>query len=69
VSCRPDFSHPDDVHMRKLDVMFALWWDGKVHDICYQNNDVVLLVLSADTISVDTDFLIIILIIIYCPCS
>ena len=35
----------------------ALWWDGKVPDMCYQNNETSLLVLSADTISVDDDFL------------
>jgi hypothetical protein len=37
--------------------MFALWWDGKVPDLCYQNNYVALLVLCADNISVDNDFL------------
>ena len=37
--------------------MFALWWDGNVLDLCYQNNETSLFVLSADTISVDDDFL------------
>jgi hypothetical protein len=37
--------------------MFALWWDGNVLDLFYQSNDTVLLVLSADIVSVDDDFL------------
>jgi len=37
--------------------MFALWWDKKVSDLCYQNNDTPLLVLSADNVSVDDGFL------------
>ena len=56
VSRRHDI-HPDDVHMRRPDEMFALWWDGKVPDLCYQCNETSLLVLSADTVSVDDDFL------------
>ncbi len=58
MSRRPDFFHPDtDVHLRMPIKMFALWWDGKVLDLCYQNNETSLLVLSADTVSVDNDFL------------
>jgi hypothetical protein len=58
VSRRLDFFHPDtDVHLRMPVEMFALWWDGKVLDLCYQSNDAALLVLLADTISVDNDFL------------
>jgi hypothetical protein len=57
VSRRPDFFHPDDVHMCRLVQMFALWWDEKVHDLCYQSNDTRLLVLSADSVSVDDGFL------------
>ncbi len=45
VSRRPDFFHPDDVQLRKPNEMFALWWDGNVPDLYYQNNDNVLLVL------------------------
>jgi hypothetical protein len=37
--------------------MFALWWDGKVLDMCYQSNDAALLVLSTDIVYVDDDFL------------
>jgi len=58
VSRRPDFFHPDDVHLRKPVEMFALWRDGKVHDLCYQSNDTELFLLSADTVFVDDDFLI-----------
>jgi len=54
---RPDFFHLDDVYMRMPIEMFALWWDGELPDLCYQSNDIVLLVLSADTVSVDDDFL------------
>ena len=54
---RPDFFHPDDVQLHKPSEVFALWWDGNVHDLCYQNNDSALLVLSADTFFVDDDFL------------
>ena len=58
VSRRPDFFHTDtEVNLRRLVEMFALWWDGKVPDICYQSNKTSLLVLSADTVSVDNDFL------------
>ena len=57
VSRRPDFFNPDDVHLRKLVEMFALWWDGQVPHLCYQSNDIALLVLSADTLSVDDGFL------------
>ena len=53
VSRRPDFFHPDDVRMRMPDEVFALWWDGKVLDMCYQSIDTTLLVLSVDTVSVD----------------
>jgi len=49
--------HPDDVHLRKLVEMFALWWDGTIPDLCYQNDDIALLVLSTDIVSVDDDFL------------
>ena len=37
--------------------MIALWWDGNVPHMCYQNNETTLLVLSANTVSVDDDFL------------
>jgi hypothetical protein len=37
--------------------MFALWWDGKVHNICFQNNNSALLVISADIVPVDDDSL------------
>jgi hypothetical protein len=58
VSRRPDFFHLDtDVNLRRPVEMFALWWDGKVPDMCYQSNETSLLVLSADTVSVDDDFL------------
>jgi hypothetical protein len=56
VSRRPDFIHPDDVHLRRPVEMFALWWDEKVYDLCYQSNDIALVVLSADIVSVDDDF-------------
>ena len=49
--------HPDDVQLRGPAEMFALCWDGKVPDLCYQNDDTALLVLSADIVSVDHDFL------------
>jgi hypothetical protein len=57
--CRvaPYFYHSDDVQLRRLAEMFALWWDGNVHDLCYQNNDTALLVLSAHNFSVDDAFL------------
>jgi hypothetical protein len=45
VSRRADFFHPDDVQVCKLAEMFALWWDGNVPELCYQNNDIALLVL------------------------
>ena len=57
VSQRPDFLHLDDVHMRRPIEMFALWWDGKAPDLCYQINDNALLVLSADIVSVDDGFM------------
>jgi hypothetical protein len=57
VSRRPNFFHPDDVHLRKPIEIFALWWDGKVLDLCYQSNDTPLMVLSTDNVSVDDDFL------------
>jgi hypothetical protein len=57
VSRRPDFFHPDDIQLRRPAEMFALWWDGNVSDLCYQNNDIALLVLLANTVSVDDDFL------------
>ena len=57
VSRRPIFSPPYDVQLRRPAEMFALWWDGNVPDLCYQNNDIALLVLSADTVFVDNDFL------------
>jgi hypothetical protein len=58
VSRRPDFFYPDtDVYMHMPVEMFALWWDGKVLDSCYQSNETSLLVFSADTVSVDNDFL------------
>ena len=57
MSLRPDFFHPDDVHLRRLVEMFALRWDRNVHDLCYQDNYNVALVISADTISVGDDFL------------
>jgi hypothetical protein len=57
VSPRPDFFHPDNVHMLKLVEMFALWWDKKIHDLCYQSKDTALLVLLADNVSVDDKFM------------
>jgi hypothetical protein len=57
VSRRPDFFHPDDVHLRMLVEMFALWWDGDVLDPCYQRNYITLLVQSTDIVSIDDDFL------------
>ncbi len=57
VSRRPDFFHPDDVQLRMPAEIFALWWDGNVPNLCYQNNDTALLVLLADIVSVDDDFL------------
>ncbi len=37
VSRRPDFFHPDtDVNLRRPVEIFALSWDGKVPDLCYQ---------------------------------
>ena len=57
VSRCPHFFHPDDVHLRRLVEMFALRWDGNVSDLCYQSNDTALLVLLADTVFVDDDFL------------
>jgi hypothetical protein len=35
----------------------ALCWDEKVHDLCYQSNNMSMLVLTADIVSVDDDFL------------
>ena len=49
--------HPDDVHLRMLVEMFALWWDGTLPDLFYQNDDTVVLVLSTDIVSVDDDFM------------
>ena len=49
--------HPDDVHLRMLVEMFALWWDGTLPDLCYQNDDIAVLVLSTDIVSVDDDFM------------
>jgi hypothetical protein len=58
VSRRPDFFHPDtDVNLRRPVEMFALWWDGKVPNLCYQSNETSLLVLSADNVSIDDDFM------------
>jgi hypothetical protein len=57
LSRRPYFFHPDDVHLSMLVEMFALWWGVKVRDLCYQSNDIVLLVLSEDIVSVDDGFL------------
>ena len=57
LSRRPDFFHPDDAHMRRPIEMFALWWDGTVPDLCYQSNDTALMVLSAEIVSVDDEFL------------
>jgi hypothetical protein len=38
--------------------MFALWWDAKVPDLCYQSNDTrILVILEADIVLVDDDFL------------
>ncbi len=45
------------IYLRKPVEMFALWWDGEVPDPWYQSNDTALMVLSADTASVDDDFL------------
>ena len=57
MSRRSDFFHPDiDVQLRRPVEMFALWWDGKAPDLCYQSNETSLLVFSADTVSVDNDF-------------
>ena len=49
--------HPDNVHLHRLEEMFARWWDAKVLDLCYQSNDTSLLVLSTEIVSVDDDFL------------
>ena len=57
MSRRPDFFHPDDVQLRMPTKMFALWWYGNVHDLCCKNNDTALLVLSANIVSVDDNFL------------
>ena len=57
VSRRPNFFHPDDVHLHMPAEILALWWEGNVPDLCYQNNDTALLVLSANIVSVDDDFL------------
>jgi hypothetical protein len=57
VSRRLGFFHPDDVYLRKPVEMFALWWDGKVPDLCYQSNNIALLLFSADIVSVDDGFL------------
>ena len=57
VSRRPAFFHPDDVQMHMPAEMFALWLNDEVPNMCYQNNDTTLLVLLADTISADDDFL------------
>ena len=57
VSRRPDLFHPDGVHLRMPFEMFALYWGEKVPDLCYQSNDTALLVLPADTASVDGGFL------------
>ena len=57
MSRRPDFFHPDDVKLRRPSEIFAPWWGGNVLDMCYQNNDTALLVLSANIVSVDDDFL------------
>ena len=43
--------------MRRPTEMFTLWWDGKVPDLCYQNNDIALFVLLADNVLADDDFL------------
>jgi len=57
VSWCPDFFHLEDVHKRMPFDMFALWWDGKVPNLCYQSNDTPLMVLSAYIVSVDDGFL------------
>jgi hypothetical protein len=57
VSHRLDWFRPDDVHLRKISEMVALWWDGKVPDMCYHDNDIALLVLSANIASVNDAFL------------
>ena len=57
VSRCPDFFHPDDAHMRMIIEMFAFWWDGNVHDMCYLSNDTALLVIRADAVVVDDDFM------------
>jgi len=49
--------HPDDVPLRMPVEMFALWWDGTIPYLYYQNDDTALLVLSTDIVSVDDDFL------------
>ena len=49
--------HPDDVHLRIPVEIFALWLDGTVPDMCYQNDETALLVLSTDIVFVDDDFL------------
>jgi hypothetical protein len=58
LSRRPEFFHPDDVQLRRPAEMFALWWDANVPDLCYQNIDTILLVLSSDIVSVDDGFVI-----------
>jgi GTP:adenosylcobinamide-phosphate guanylyltransferase len=43
--------------MRMPVEMFSVRWDSKVPDMRDQSNDIALLVLSADIISVDDEFL------------
>jgi hypothetical protein len=43
--------------MRKPIELLTLLANAKVLDLCYQNNDTALLVLLADNVSVDADFL------------
>jgi hypothetical protein len=43
--------------MRRPVEMLALWWDGKAPHVCYNANETKFLVLLADFVSVDDDFL------------
>jgi hypothetical protein len=57
VSRRPDYPSGHWCPPAQASWDVALWWDGKVPDLCYQSNETSLLVLSADIVSVDDDFL------------
>jgi hypothetical protein len=56
MSRRPDYFRPDDVHIYRPTRLFALYSGPKELDLCNYRNCNLLLVFSADTISVDDDF-------------